>query len=255
MAASSGSRRLNAFTLVEVLVVIAIIGILAAMLLPALTTTPDRSKQAGCANNLRQLALSVMMYSADNDGKLPPNIPLLDQYKGPWVSGNMKNIYDATNVMLIRQGLLFPYAGQPALYHCPSDRSQSSGQLRVRSYSMNSWMGDRYMNSIAGESLYRTFVRESELAGAGPSRLWTLIDEHEASIDDGWFLVTMDDTRPFASFPATRHSRGYDLNFADGHVEVYKLRDPNSLGSGTANVQLSATNSDWVRLKQATTIR
>ena len=102
---------------------------------------------------------------------------------------------------------------------------------------------------------FRTFVRENELAAARPSTLWMLIDEHETSIDDGWFLVTMDDSRPFANYPATRHQHGYGLNFADGHVESKKLRDPNSRSLGTQYPQISAKNSDWLLLKQMTTVR
>ena len=99
---------------------------------------------------------------------------------------------------------------------------------------------------------FRTFVRDSELSAAGPATIWVIADEHEASIDDAWFLVTMDDSQPFASFPATRHERGYGLNFGDGHAEFYKLRDPRTqLASG----QISPYNSDWQRLKQVTTIR
>jgi len=65
-------------------------------------------------------------------------------------------------------------------------------------------------------------------------------------------MVTMDDSRPFASFPATRHAGSYGLNFADGHAEFYKLREPES---ELAEGQVSASNPDWQRLKQVTTIR
>ena len=102
---------------------------------------------------------------------------------------------------------------------------------------------------------YRTFVRESELAAARPATLWTMIDEHEATIDDGWFWVTMDDSKPFASSPATRHHNSYGLNFADGHVESKKLRDPNSQSLGMQHAKISPKNWDWLHLKQLTTIR
>jgi prepilin-type processing-associated H-X9-DG protein len=76
-------------------------------------------------------------------------------------------------------------------------------------------------------------------------------------VDDGWFLVTMDDALPFASCPAARHGRGYGLSFADGHVEAVRLRDPTSQISetGTSMGNVSAKNSDWIRLKSLTTAK
>jgi prepilin-type N-terminal cleavage/methylation domain-containing protein len=242
------------FTLIEILVVIAIIAILAALLLPVLSVGKLKGKRVSCSNNLRQFAASSQMYSADNDGRLVDNLPL-GQGTNFWVPGNMTEALDATNQTLIRQGKLFPYASQVPIYRCPADPSESRGVPRVRSYAMNGWMGSRYMERNSAQSGYRTFVRESEISSAGPARLWSIIDEHEASIDDAWFQVTMDDSQPFVSFPATRHEHGYVLNFADGHVETYKLRDPNTLSPIAPGTQIGKQNSDWIRLKQVTTIR
>ena len=242
---------LEAFTLVELLVVIAIVAILAALLLPALSTAKSKSALATCTNNLKQLSLAAQMYTADSDGKLAENLPLGKGNTNLWVLGNMRLSTDATNQILIRQGKFFPYANQVALYRCPADLSRTNSVLRVRSYSMNGWMGSRYMETAAYGEGYRTFVRDSELAAAGPAQLWVIMDEHEGTIDDGWFLVTMNDRQPFASFPATRHQRAYGLSFADGHAEVYKLRDPNTQ---FASGQISPENSDWQRLKQVTTV-
>ncbi len=238
--------------MIELLLVVAIIAVLAALLMPALARAQAKGKRAACLNNLRQDALSFQMYTADHDGKLAQNNPLRQPDANCWVLGDMKVWSDSTNLTLIRQGKLFPYASQVALYRCPADSSRTVGLPRVRSYSMNGWIGTRYMETYARNTGFRTFVRDSEIAVAGPARLWLLADEHEASIDDAWFLVTMDDSRPFASFPATRHERSYGLSFADAHVEFYKLRDPMTLGMGT---EISSYNSDWQRLKQVTTIR
>ncbi len=244
------SRR--AFTLIELLLAMAISAILAALLLPSLATAQARGKQIACLNNLKQLALGSQMYANDNEGKLVGNTPK-DADTNRWVAGTMKSPTDSTNQSCIRQGKLFPYAGQLATYRCPSDPARTQGTPHVRSYAMNGWMGSRYMESHSGQKGFRTFVTDSELAAAGPANLWGLMDEHEASIDDGWFLVTMDDSQPFASFPATRHQRGFNLNFADGHAQVFKLRDPNTQFPVRQGV--SAKNSDWLRLKQVTTTK
>jgi len=242
------------FSLIELLVVVAIVGILAALLLPALDSGRLKSKRIGCQSNLRQLALSVQMYSADNEGKLPENLPGGDT-ANIWVRGDLKHAPDATNQVLITQGKLFPYATHASIYRCPADPSQVCGVPRVRSYSMNGWAGGRYMDTASSNAKFRTFMRESELAAAGPANIWLIQDEHEASIDDAWFLVTMDDSHPFASFPATRHAQAYASNFGDGHVQLTRLRDPESQQFGQDQEHFSAHNTDWIQLKQMTTVR
>ncbi len=237
--------------MIELLAVIAIIAILMALLLPVLSAAKARGKQTFCLNNLHQFNLGLQMYAADNAGRLAENQPgsLSDN---SWVHGDMQIPVQSTNLDFLRQGRLFSYIGEPAVYRCPADPSQTGGKPRVRSYSMNSWMGSRYMETFSGQTRYRTFMQESELAMVGPAEIWVMIDEHELSIDDGWFQVTMNDSRPFASFPATRHQRGYVWNFADGHAAYCKLQNPEALASGKP---VSSRNPDWVRLKHATTSR
>src|SRR3954452_12432014 len=68
--AAQSASRFDAFTLVEVLVVIAIVGVLIALLLPAIEFARESSRRSSCANNLRQQALAVRLHEQAH-GKFP----------------------------------------------------------------------------------------------------------------------------------------------------------------------------------------
>lgn len=64
-------KKIKKFTLLELLVVVAIIGILAAMLLPVLGVAREKARRISCAGNLKQLGMAIMMYADDHNGVLP----------------------------------------------------------------------------------------------------------------------------------------------------------------------------------------
>ncbi len=256
-------RRRAGFTLIELLVVIAIIAILASMLLPALSKAKEKGRQIKAVTNLKQLTICAISYALDNGGRFAENVPIAGASSNSWIQGDMSDnvgtygqvtpgVLDSTNMVTISTGKFWPYNNSYGIYQCPSDTSNTKGVPRVRSFSMSGWLGTARMQLIAGNGNYRAFLKDSDLLAPGPSRTWMLVDEHQLSINDGWFFVDMSRQRPFADMVATHHNRGYGLSFCDGHAEIIKLTDGRSNYPPPGNVD-SPLNADFTRLTQMTT--
>lgn len=89
------------FTLLELCFVIAVVGILAAILLPSLAKARESARRSVCASNLRQLGAAIHLYALEHKGELP------------WSGGGGDALCFA--------GLVPEYISNPDVYMCPSD--------------------------------------------------------------------------------------------------------------------------------------
>lgn len=202
--------------MIELLVVIAIIAILAGMILPALSKAKAKTQGISCMNNTKQLTLSWIMYTNDNQENIMPNCE--GQYDAAaitrgdksWVTGwlgwNQNNSNggdggrDNTNYLYLvdpQYAQMGHYIGKAAkTFKCPSDNFASPagpkgvvGQQRVRTVSMNTFMnvngslGPDGKGSTTHKHL-KIYKKVTDMNRLKPTGAWVLVDEHPDSVND-----------------------------------------------------------------------
>ncbi len=231
----------HGFTLVELLVVAAVLAILAALLLPALAGAKGRAQGVACLNNQRQLMLACLLYAGDFEDALPYNMGA-DEIKRRvarneylnWTSSIMSWELDPdnTNTFLLTRGGIGPYtSSSAAIYRCPTDwvvsdiQAAAGWSRRVRSISMNAMVGDAGEYIQDGGNVnnpgYQQFFKVGQIPT--PAGIFVFIEDHPDSINDGYFL-NKPDSLEWIDLPASRHNGGANLAFADGHLETHKWR-------------------------------
>ncbi len=152
------AERNRGFTLIELLVVIAIIGILAGMLLPSLSRAKESGKRIACVNNLRQLSVSLSLYSGGNDGKYPARTvgSTPAKYNPRWPEA-LKDGYKDIRVLVCPSDGPKPPSSVPS----PVDDADKA----PRSYIINGW-NDAFGKTMADVPIDVPFaesgVRKSE---------------------------------------------------------------------------------------------
>ena len=191
------THRPNAFTLVELLVVIATIGILAALLLPVLSQAKEKSRSTACLSNLRQVSLAIRLYTDDYSDRLPvlpdPN---------PYPNG-----VGAFYKQLVKGylGLTGPASPTEKVFACPSDSVlQIQSGHAFTSYTFNGYeVGPGALPRITGKKLG---------AIKNPAKA-VLAGEWPAFFGGSWHpRVTQD----YASAKNV-------LGFVDGHARLVKI--------------------------------
>lgn len=206
------------FTLVEILVVLVIITLLAAIALPIMSKVKEAGRRVACTNNLNQLGLGFRQYLQDY-GRYPgPGNFQAWGNGGHWVAGVNDDLtctgknclaevtppYKATGAQAkVEQGALYEYVKEPKVYFCPSNADGADKRL---SYSMNCALAGLRVNKIAA-----------------PQDIILLVDEETAN--DGYFYAT-DNSASGAGGTSTdaltvMHNGGGNLLFVDGHVKYY----------------------------------
>jgi type II secretory pathway pseudopilin PulG len=205
------------------LVVIAIIAILAALLLPALSRARAKAQRTICLNNVKQLQAGWHLYIADHDDWLPLNRfdDVGGDYRasldGSWVVGNARDI----TVSNIQKGVQWTYHPSAAIYRCPADPAKGFDGItpRTRAYTLSVWLGQQ------GGGPYAKWEKQKSTQITRTPAIFCFVCENESSIEDGAFGVYppgLPESPTWLSLPSNRHSKGGVLSFTDGHGEYWK---------------------------------
>ena len=249
------SERIRGFTLIELMLVVSIIGILATLLLPAVTRARQFTRSTVCLNNVRRLATSGQMYLAENDQKFfpvrmkysPDGSVFINKYgraKPRWqwfLDQGAGAVIDPE-----------PYDGKTFgdddtrtmtndYFVCPSLQGGYERDIRNGAYGYNyQYLGDSrsvdnsiYTNYPVGEDNISTpaitvFFADSRGGDTPHGQHSYTLDPPKLAISQGVtkFGPTEDEDGPIGHSPAeARHSDHASVAFVDGHTKSMTLEE------------------------------
>jgi len=196
-------RKKNRFTLIELLIVIAIIAILAALLLPALNTVKAAAEGMRCVSNMKQIGSYIMIYADDSSGFYPrPEGEVEWEKVDPETGGP-----GWTNALRIQN------KAAKEIFKCRSD------QERLFSYSFNS----HEPFARAGQQRCSWRTNEFSRSRISPSRI-ILVEESKTEMFSPIDSDHDNYTQKTTPIDDKRH-RGFAVTYIDGHAEKIKRYD------------------------------
>ncbi len=229
----------SAFTLVELLVVIAVIAILGALLTPALARAKCKARQVECINRMRQWTMAFKLYTDDNNGSLPREgyhsygDTFLNNWGQVYSTQSADVWYNALPPYLHRRtaaSYFWPSEHRPDIYlsgsffHCPSARIPKAALGRYSPYAYPFDLFSLAMNSKLIEAPHIPTTKFGRIESRKPAQTVLYLD---GLLDDEKPVYT---TQAYSErgqpavyatrFAGNRHGRSGNLSFGDGHVET-----------------------------------
>ena len=209
----------GAFTLVELLVVVAVIALLSALAFSALRSAIETSRRATCAGNLKTLAIGVLGYAGENNGCLPYSLGN-DRIPGApasapwfWAAGDYigSKYTRAQEIDYWSKQKIF--RGLPSSFYCPSAKRETSNTTPYDiSYGINRQLVDNYQNDSPPTQMRVISVPR-------PSRMVLLADSMSYSERNvnAWRVAN--------GTVSKRHGTVANVAWLDGHVSREPLAE------------------------------
>lgn len=225
-------RRIAAFTLTELLVVIVIIAALAALAFTVTRRAMDSARSANCVSNLRDLGAAALSYSSENNGGLPPICELnygkawTAEAANRWWPSFLAGSSDTASELVYKT------------WRCPEARDDEFNEPKP----------DLVYSSYAPLKPVITFITEANPNGS--MRLASILNPEKVwMFGDGGSPIGAADSNSYQTVgaierygkkwatgnrPACRHNRGGNANYVacDGHVETLTRKDIENLEHG-----------------------
>ncbi len=252
----------GAFSFVELLVVIVIIGIMAVLLLPVLAKAREQSAGAACLDNQKQIATALHMYAEDNADRI---VQMADYASGqeifpaggfwggprpgPAVWSNAAVALQAVQTGLRSSNAFYFYCNNLGAYHCPADLRAAHAPFPDNP---NGWAYDSYARTqnLGGEPRFDywgagdTYRKLSAIVR--PAATFSMMegaDWHGYNVGT-WAVFWSEKGFAWAGPPAMSHVSASSVGFADGHAILHKWANPAIVAAGQRAAQ-GRDVSDW----------
>jgi prepilin-type processing-associated H-X9-DG protein/prepilin-type N-terminal cleavage/methylation domain-containing protein len=223
----------RAFTLIELVVVIAVIAILASMLMPATVMARRRARDIDCRSRLKNIGWAVRMYGSDHESRLPP----MADHTGTQFFGHYSGPDEPVD---FRRGFLSRYvADERDIWQCPSFRKgdqflpRADGPTSGYAYNyhyltrykdnfdeVGSWTDPNFWWAYAGRE--EGIIKKSTTTALfGDSAR-----NYMGPLQENWFWTPPSQAIPWGSaYTHFRHMGRANVLWADGHVSTLKPDD------------------------------
>ena len=216
-------KRRRAFTLVEMLVVIAIVGLLAALLFPVFARARANARRATCASNLKQIGVALGLYAQDY--RYYPSVDInayTNHTCGAWADKIQR--YAKFDAIFVCPSA--PYGAYSS--SCPApDKTDPKNIISYNgSYDLNIPNASYKRDPVTGasEMFYPTFQNIGPVRYLRPSSTILVLDGDGGFVSPGYQTPPATDAATLESYGVdAHHEGGANVAFADGHVKWMSL--------------------------------